>query len=208
MSATTKKHFGFTLVEVLIAVFIFTIISLMMVSGLRTVLQSSAGTEKRSAQITDLQMTLLLFSRDFEEVILRPITNAKGAIDAALIGNSTEISFTRAGFTNPLSQFKRSTLQRVRYSLQDETIERATWQVLDQTAKSKPDTRKLLNNIEKLSFEYLTKEGKFSATWPANGSTDDSLPLGIKVSISWEKWGKISQFYLIPAAGLASENQT
>ena len=207
MLAQVKKNPGFTLVEVLIATFIFTIVSLITVTGLRTVLQSSSQTEEKSQQIAELETALLLLSRDFEEAILRPITNAKGAIDGPFIGNPTEVSFTKGGVPNPLGQFKRSTLQRIKYSFNSDSIERIVWQVLDQTSKSKTDSRKLLTNITDMSFEYLTDDGKFSPAWPANGSSSDALPSGIKVNISCEKWGKISQFYIIPASGLASENK-
>lgn len=196
-----KAFCGFTLLEVLIALFIFTIVSIIMVSGLRTVLNSQSVTEKQANHLSELQMALLLVSRDFEQAINRPITNAKGAIDSALIGTPRNVAFTHAGLANPLGQLQRSTLQRTQYELDKQNFIRETWPVLDQVPKTPSSQRILLDYVTDVRFEYLDYQGRFQNNWPPPESTQANLPRAIRISLTLQNWGKISQLYLLPAAG-------
>lgn len=187
---------GFTLLEVLIALFIFTIVSMIMMTGLRTVLNSQSRTEIQTTQLRDLQMALLLISRDFEQAINRPITNAKNMIEPPLIGTAQQATFTHAGFANPLGQLQRSTLQRTQYLLEAGQLKRSSWPVLDQTAKSEPKPRVLLDNVTELRFEYLDFPGRFNNNW-----SQPKPPRAVRMHLSIKNWGKITQLYLLPAAG-------
>lgn len=203
-----NKMLGFTLLEVLIAIFIFTIVSIIMVSGLRTVLNSQSITEKQSDKLANLQLALLLMSRDIEQAINRPITSAKGNVEPSFVGTPTNVTFTHAGFANPEGQLHRSTLQRTEYTLEKTRLVRGTWQVLDQTAKTLPDKRILLDNLSDLRFEYLNPQGKFTNNWPEGGQSQSALPKGIRVHLTIKNWGTITQFYLTPTSGQESAKKT
>ncbi len=204
-----NSEIGFTLLEVLIAIFIFTIVSIIMVSGLRTVLNSQSVTSIQADKLANLQLTLLLMSRDLEQAINRPITSAKGNIETSLVGTPTNVTFTHAGFANPQGQLQRSTLQRTQYALEKTHLLRNTWPVLDQTAQTLPDSRILLDNLSDLRFEYLDPKGKFANHWPpSNSQSPSATPKGIRVHLSIKNWGKITQFYLLPATGQESAKKT
>jgi general secretion pathway protein J len=199
---------GFTLLEVLIALFIFTIVSIIMVSGLRTVLNSQAVTTIQADKLANLQLTLLLLSRDIEQAINRPVTNAKGNIDPGLIGTPTSLAFTHAGMVNPKGQLQRSTLQRTQYVFEKNNLIRNTWQVLDQSAKTLPSVRIMLDNLTNLRFEYLNPQGKFTNNLPEGGISQTALPSGIRVHLTIKNWGTITQFYLLPTSGQESAKKT
>jgi type II secretion system protein J len=63
------RRAGFTLLEILIALFIFTIVSMILVSALHNVLNNQAATEKKAHQLAKLQIAMLLMSRDIEQTI-------------------------------------------------------------------------------------------------------------------------------------------
>lgn len=203
-----RKNKGFTLLEILIAMFIFTIVSIIMVTGLRSVLNSQAATEKQSDKLARLQIAVLIMSRDIEQAINRPITNAKGGMDPGLVGTPRSFTFTHAGFANPQGELQRSTLQRSQYSLDQENLIRETWQVLDQTAKTLPDSRVLLNNLSDIRFEYLDTEGKFTNNWPSSGVSKSPLPLAIRIQLTLKNMGKFSQIYLLPVSGEQDAKKT
>ena len=54
-----NKKMGFTLIEILIALFVFTIISMIMVSALHNIFNYQAETEKQAARLNELQLALL-----------------------------------------------------------------------------------------------------------------------------------------------------
>lgn len=192
---------GFTLLEILIALFIFTIVSMIIVSALHTVFSSQTSTEKNAERLAALQMTLTLMARDFEQAIERPIINASGGKDGPFIGMNNMVTFTHAGFVNPLGKLQRSTLQRTRYRLEKENLIRDTWSALDQIQKSKPETRILLSHVTQLEFEYLDQNGQFHARWPLPEQTDTTkeiFPKAVRVIIHLNDLGTLSQLYVIP----------
>src|SRR5579862_9001716 len=96
-----KNKHGFTLLEILIALFIFSIVSMIMVGALHTVFNSQSTTAKHAAALTKLQIAFLLMSHDLEQTINRPITNAKGIVEAPFVGTHDTVTFTHAGAANP-----------------------------------------------------------------------------------------------------------
>ncbi|HEX2549821.1 MAG TPA: type II secretion system minor pseudopilin GspJ [Gammaproteobacteria bacterium] len=187
---------GFTLLEILMALFIFTIVSIMMVTTLHTVFDSQTVTAKNAEKTSKLQLSLLLMSRDFEQAIDRPITNAKNIYEGAFIGSPRTVTFTHGGWANPKGQEQRSTLQRTKYAIENHQLIRSVWTVLDQSAKTLPTRRVLYDKVSDLRFEYLDEDGKFQNNWPQE-NRQTSLPVAIRVSLTLEDWGKITQLYLL-----------
>ncbi len=85
---------GFTLLEILLALFIFTIVSAILATALHTIFNAQAEIDKRTAEITEIQTALLMFSRDIEQVVDRPI-NLANNVKEGFSGRSAELTFTR-----------------------------------------------------------------------------------------------------------------
>jgi general secretion pathway protein J len=189
---------GFTLLEILIALFIFTIISTIMVTVLHSVLNTQSTVEKSAARFTQLQTAMIIIQNDFEQILDRPISNATGGPEASIMGSATEIKFTHAGFSNPQGELNRSTLQRVYYFLSQNHLIRQTWPVLDPTQDTQVSQRRLLDDVADIRFQYLDANGKFQNGWPVIGQPDSALPRAIRVILTLKKSGKLSQLYIIP----------
>lgn len=199
------KQFGFTLIEILIALFIFTIVSIILVTALHNIFNYQAETEKQAERLNKLQFALLFISHDIEQIINRPILNSDGAEEGALIGARQSLVLTHAGFSNPLGTLHRSTLQRSGYVLKDGNLIRETWDSIDQGANAPVHSRKLLDDVTDLQFEYLNDKMKFQTTWRVEGQTqpNTALPRAIRISLTLKKWGKLTQLYLMPGQYLA-----
>jgi general secretion pathway protein J len=189
---------GFTLLEILIALFIFSIVSMIMVTALHTVFNSQSITAKHAAALTKLQIAFLLMSHDFEQTVNRPVTNAKGIVDPPFIGTHDTVTFTHGGVANPLGMMQRSTLQRTAYSLNNDRLIRSIWPVLDQTQKTLPSHRVLLRSTTELRFDYLDNQGKFQNNWPPADQKQSAFPRAVRVIITLKNWGTLSQLYIIP----------
>ena len=190
---------GFTLIEMLIALFIFTLLSTMLGSALHSVINAQSGSEKSAARLRKLQIALLIIERDVEQIVNRPVLNATGSEEAAFIGTAREFTFTHTGFANLNDKFPHSALQRARYYGEDYAVWRMTWAALDQVPQSKPHARRLLSGVVSVSFQYLDKKGRFHNNWPLEGDSEQPLPRAIRVYLTISKWGKLSQLYVIPA---------
>jgi len=200
------KLLGFTLIEIIISLFIFSIVSIIVTSALHNILNMQSAAEKKATRLAQLQITLLVMSRDIEQVLNRPITNASGQIEG-FVGTANTMTFTHAGLANPFGQLPRSTLQRTRYELNNGILERLTWPMLDQTNGTKPDVKSLLNAVKELHFEYLDNKKHFQSVWPPPDPQQAMLPLAVRVSLTLDDWGKISQLYIIPGRSLEKTDQ-
>jgi len=188
---------GFTLLEILIALFIFTVLSMMLASTLHNVINLQSHIEANATRLRKLQMGLLVISRDIKQAVNRPVLNSFGKEENAFIGTPESFTFTHAGFATQASgstnAVVRSTLQRTRYVWHTQGIWRMTWETLDQTPESHPHSRQLLSNVSAAHFQYLDKEGHFSNHWEAK----EALPRAIRVFLTISNWGTLSQLYVI-----------
>jgi general secretion pathway protein J len=193
------KTKGFTLLEILIALFIFSIISLLLSQSLRTVINAQAGTEKSAERLRGLQLVFLVMSRDIEQTVDRPIMNTSGREEAAFIGTPQTFTFTHAGYASSPLTSTHSDLQRTSYAWHDNSLWRTTWPNLDQAPDTKAHTKRLLENVSGFTIEYLDAAKKFHSNWPAENANAQVLPRAIKVTLTFSQWGTISQLYIISA---------
>ena len=131
---------GFTLLEVLIAVFITSMISLGVWQVMNTLMNSREGIERVSGAFRDVQKTVALLERDLLQAVKRPVKDAYGERLPALTSriSGTELALTRQGWRNPLGE-KRSELQRVawEYDELEERLIRRYWPVLDRAQNTR-----------------------------------------------------------------------
>ncbi len=183
---------GFTLVEILVALFIFTILSMLLVSALRNVMNTQSHTEARAQQLSQLQMALLMTSRDVEQAIDRPITNAQGKQEDAFIGTPHDFTFTHMGGAPVVPQ-------RSGYAWHTQGYWRKTWPAPDQADGIAAHERLLMPDVVDAKFEYLDQSGHFQANWPSHAQRAAAVPRAISLTLTIADWGTVTQVYVIPA---------
>jgi general secretion pathway protein J len=192
---------GFTLIEVLVALFIA---SLMFAMGYAALSQGVRGRESLKAQQTQLLglvTAVRVLEQDFVQAAPRPVRQAVGqepaqaALIGALPGSSQPIvALTRAGWSNPAG-LQRTGLQRVAYFLEDGTLRREYWNVLDPTLTSTTAKRELLKHVKSFTVRYLDQFKTWKDQWPPIGPQSEQVlrqrPLAVEITIDTEDWGKI-----------------
>lgn len=196
------NHGGFTLLELLVALAIFSLIAVMAYGGLETVLNQHARTEENAESLAVLQKTYLLMQRDIEQMVPRAIRDEFGDQQAPLIGTSL-FQFTRGGWNNPANH-PRSTLQRVGYSLEDRQLIRYAWQVLDRAQDSAPTRQPLAEDIESMQVRYLDEAGKWLDQWPPVQSdsnpvaTPTDFPRAVEITLEHARFGELIWLFQLP----------
>ena len=155
---------GFTLIEALVSMFIFAWIGLGSYQILEQIIRSQAQNQLHSTQLASVQRMSWQLSRDFRQMVDRPVVDENGEAQPALTfeGEDSLIEFTRAGWSNPL-QWPRSDLQRVAYRIdyhpesddpdsefyRDEALYlvRLFWRVLDRAIDSEPMQQAILRDV-------------------------------------------------------------
>ena len=148
---------GFTLVEVLIAMAITTLISVLAYTGLSSALSGAESLRSASGRAHDINQTLAMLSRDLRQVVNRPVVDEFGQVVPALMGGEMArepLALTRAGWHNSTGA-PRSNLQRVRWWLEDERLWRGYFPVLDRTAGTEPVETAILEGVERFELRFL-----------------------------------------------------
>jgi general secretion pathway protein J len=194
---------GFTLIEILVALFIFTILAFILMNGLHNIISFQSGTERKAARLRDLQMALLLLSRDMQQAVNRPITLGNNREEAAFRGSNKEVTFTQIGAADNHGDVPQTILSRTRYYVFEHALWRERWETLDQTTKTKVAKRELLSDIESADMQYVDQAGKLHGGWPLDGQLNQALPRAIVLTLNLARWGTIKQTYVINATNYA-----
>jgi len=117
----TPKDAGFTLVEMLVALFIFAVISVGTLGSLQSAVQAKEATAEAVGRHENLSLMRATLRADLSQMVIRQNRDPYGGLDEILFrGGFTElVDFTRIGRINPAGVFVRSDIQRVRYVVED-----------------------------------------------------------------------------------------
>jgi general secretion pathway protein J len=197
---------GFTLLEVLIAISIFALMSMASYQILQGVIRSGEISKRHSNELLKIQRAMLIIEQDFTQIIARASRNETGdneTLSVLTVGKSLfesedeGIEFTRLGWTNPLDLLPRSNLLRVRYRLYDGKLQRLYFLYPDIVAGQKPEIQTLLDDVEKLSFRF------WSNGWKKTWSEKNKLPAGIEINFTSKQFSKINRQFLVPESEIA-----
>lgn len=160
---------GFTLIEVMVAMAIFAILSALAYGTLSQTLLSAEILNDRMDRLQALQRTMRMLTDDMHQLTPRPVRDELGdnfgpALDTGF-QSGFAIELTRSGWNNPMV-LPRSTLQRAAYRIEEEELIRYHWTVLDRTLSNEPVSVTLLDGIEGIEFRFFQPDGEFTDQWP------------------------------------------
>jgi general secretion pathway protein J len=205
------KHRGFTLIEVLIAMAITAMVATLAFASLDSTLDSVEGLRDQGERISEVNRAWVLISRDLEHFVNRSVRNEFGSVSAAVMGGEVvdqTLAFTRTGWHNTTGRV-RSNMQRVRYVLEDTTLYREHFLVLDRSSESEPLRVALLEDVTRMEFRFLTPGTQLpqgvieTENWPeawAVGASGEATPPpeALEIRLELEDWGEVRWLYELP----------
>ncbi|MCO4838200.1 MAG: type II secretion system minor pseudopilin GspJ [Oceanospirillaceae bacterium] len=201
------KHKGFTLLEVLIALSLFAVLSAMAFGGLNQLLGQHQQLQTKQQRFVDLQSTILVLERDFSQIVPRSIRDSFGDPQAALKGNSTPefiYELTSKTWFNPHHE-AGVLLQRVSYQLQDQKLWRSYYTQLDAGIASNPVRYPLLDRVTDFKVRFLPDQPPWLNFWPPvnqqGKGIQTRLPRAIELQIKTLDLGTITRILEIPQFG-------
>lgn len=205
---------GFTLIEVMIAMFVAAVMLAIGYSAINQAAKERGNLEGKQARITEIQRGMRVVAQDFAQMIARTARGVEGGgnIEPAVIAtakDNTLITFTRAGWSNPAG-VQRPAEQRVRYRYIDESLVREYWLSIDTGLNGEPLQRVLITKVKSVELRFLDPASRSwrndwpatTATGPVNPDNIDQLlrtrPLAIEVTLVLEDWGRVQRVFEIP----------
>lgn len=211
----TAVQSGFTLLELLIALSIFSLVSVLSYGGLKAVLDAREVTDEAADRLGRLQVAMTTLGRDLEQVVARPWRDEFGAWAPALrysaAATRPRLEFVRAGARAGAP----TSLERVGWELRDGVLYRLTWNRLDGGSAEPAVVIPLLGDaadvrVEDLEWRFVEQAvGNTNAdrvqtlgNWPGVGAEPEAaaLPLRVILRMDVSEMGVIERSFPIPAA--------
>lgn len=192
---------GFTLLELLVAISVFAIMSIMAYGGLSQIISNNTIASGALDRMQALQHTMYTLTRDFYQIEERNIRDEYGNTQPYLLSNNldTIIEFTRNGRRNPAGLL-RSNLQRVAYQLQDNKLIRLSWPQLDRAPGTEPYRSELLTDVNKFTVRYQDSKAEWHEQWPPLNTAPGAItarPAAIEISLKLKDWGELKRLYRV-----------
>jgi general secretion pathway protein J len=199
------KARGFTLIELMVAILILAIMATMAYGAIQNSVNNREIIQANEKRLLEVQTAMRIMSQDFVQLVPRPVRQPVGdgwlpAIQGEA-GGTPLVSFTRGGWANPAG-IQRPGLQRVAYVLENGTLRREHWPVLDATLASEAIKRELVTKVRNFRIRYMDVGRQWREQWPVQGVSqgampgeDLSRPIAVEVTLELEDWGTIMRVF-------------
>lgn len=189
---------GFTLFEILVALFIFAVLGVASAQLVSDVLRQQVQAETRGERLARVHRAMSLIERDVLQMVDRPIRDNFGDVQPALLLQpDVALEFSRLGWRNPLG-LPRGSSQRVGYESRDGALVRRYWLVMDRDVDSEVIEQVLLDDVEAVEFAVIDQAGNEHLFWPLTGGNATAAqlqPVGFRLTITLEPFGRIERLW-------------
>jgi len=196
-----KAQRAFTLVELLIALAIFALLSAFAYRGLTVMLESRQTLDRESRKWRDLALFVARFERDVQAALNRTAIGPSGISQSAVssqldLGGApgTGLALTRSGAT--LYANELAAPQRVGYRFIDGHVDRLTWPGVDSGPRAEADAIPVLENVRSLGFRFLATNLDWRTDWAAPMSA--GMPLAVEMTLELASGERIVRIVDIP----------
>jgi general secretion pathway protein J len=190
------KANGFTLVELLVALMIFGMLSAAGVALLSFSVRAQDAADERLGELAAIRRAGAMLTADLAQAAARLTRDDAGNVRAAFgggtgQGETVSLTLVRRGWDN-LDGAPRPSLQKVDYRLVDGRLERRGYRHLDGAQPMAAIT--LLDGVERLRLRYRDDEGEWRDRWDPTRLTE--LPRAVELVMDIEDGGTVRQLFL------------
>jgi general secretion pathway protein J len=208
MQPPTLRLRGFTLIELMVAIFITAIVFALGYGGINQAVNNRDALEERQERLLAVQTAMRVISQDINQITPRAIRDPSGnSYNPVVESNSNTQPFlqlTRGGWANPAG-VQRPTVQRVAYFFENNELRREYWPVADPVLSVEREKRKLLTGVKSVTFKYMDVTRNWRDVWPPQSAVQGNAqanqrarPIAVEVTIELDDWGKIRRLFEVP----------
>lgn len=200
-AGSASRQAAFTLVELLIALAIFAVITALSYRSLAALLDAREALERDSRKWRDVALFVGRFERDVNAVVPRLATGPSGTalspVSSLLdLGGATSkgLAITRSGAL--LNQNVLAAPQRIAYRLLEGKVERLAWNAADAAPRTEPTATPVLEAVRSLEFRFLVaNEWRPDFGLPGAGP---ALPAAVEVALTLDSGERVTRLVALP----------
>lgn len=190
-----RNEHGFTLIEMLIALAIFGMITAAGVALLTLTVRTQETSDRLLDALGTVRRTGALLTADLAQAAPRLRRDGEGRPRPAFAGNAGDdallIALVRRGWEDE-SAF-RSSVQRVEYRLRDGRLERWRFPAVD--GDTRPVAMPLLEGVRRIRLRYRDRQGAWRDRWDPTDAAQ--LPAAVELVTDSAGQGVVRQLFLV-----------
>ncbi len=193
---------GFTLLELLVALIVFAIMSTIAYGGLDRIMAVRERLNAENKKWRELTLVLGRMDEDLSLAVNRGYRNSFGTAQPALSGSpqmlnddDANLHLVRAGAAD--GRGGTGEPMHIGYRLRESRLELVQWATLDQPLRDMPQVNVLLEHVKGFELAFLNDQNTWETRWP-NGQTNNPMPRAIRFAITLESGEKIERLVALP----------
>lgn len=192
----TARDQGFTLVEMMVALFIFALITAAGVTLLSVGVRAQAAATRELETTGGLRRMSVLLANDFAQMVPRTARDGTGNVLRAFTGNDGSSSplvmgYVRSGWANP-DGVMRAGVQRVDLVLEQGRLERRGFRDVD--GNSPAATIVLADDVATVATRYRDDKGEWRPRW--DNALLGSMPVAVELTITRAKQKPVTMAFV------------
>jgi general secretion pathway protein J len=196
MTARPHGTAGFTLVEMLIALAIFGMITAGSVALLSFSVRAQDMADRQLAGLSAIRRAGTLLGADFAQAVPRPWRDEAGQPQRSFYGTGGQetrlLVLVRGGWDNP-DALPRSSLQRVEYRLQAGRLYRVGFAHVDGGGAAAVSS--LIEDVQRIKLRYRDREGAWLPAWDRPDPRE--LPAAVEMVATTGRFGTVRQLFVV-----------
>ena len=190
---------GFTLIELMVAIFIFAIISTIsyrIISSLVTTNQVITNAQNKWGNIAK---AINKISISWQKAIPLAVRDENGVLMPAVLGKNklagnfdSQIEFTISGFIGD-PEYGLTPPKRIGFRYLNGSLYMISWPYLNRVPANQPQVDLLLNDIDTFSVGFLYPDKQWRDTWPMDTGNFTNIPSGFRIYIKMKSGEEITR---------------
>lgn len=205
---------GLTLVELLVALLVFSFVASTAVYALRLSVDARDQLSLADRRIAEIQIARIMLKEDLAQLVDRTVRDEFGERAVAAFRGGAEMrlrnpqagetllmGFVRGGWSNPGGEAPRSSLQYVEYLEKDGALVRRIRPFLDEARGQPHFDRVLISDARDIDARFLAGEIRgeldWAASWPLPGA--GGAPRAVSLTFTSARFGRLSEYLWVGA---------